>query len=435
MNRCLVAALSHRVLFCLALLPAVAGAATPSLAEALAAGKPNLDLRLRYERIDTNPPYGPGITRDDADALTTRLRLGYTTAQWHAFDAQAEFSGTWALDDDHYQSTDNLKGVYPIIPDPSGESLSQAWVRYSGLPETTITLGRQRLAYDNQRFIGNVAWRQREQTFDAMSLSTRWLGRWLPRTTLNYSYLGRVQSFRAFRMDPANAGVSCSADFACADTLDLDGHALNLAWAAAPALTLVGYGYWLDFDFDSAARRDTRTLGLRAAGAVPAGAYRLSYTAEYADQRGIADAPSGLEADYWLIEFGAERGRLSATLGHEVLGGDGGYAFQTPLATLHAFQGWADLFVNTPAQGVRDDYASLSLNVERARLTAVWHRYEADSVVLRYGEEWNLLATRPLGKQLNAGLKYGLYDGNAESPDAPRRSRTEKFWAWVEYKL
>lgn len=431
MNRCLVAALSRRVLFCLALLPAAAGAATHSLAQALAAGKPNLDLRLRYERIDTDPPYGPGITRDDADALTTRLRLGYTTAQWHAFDAQAEFSGTWALDDDHYQSTDNFKHTYPIIPDPSGETLNQAWVRYSGLPATTITLGRQRLAHDNQRFIGNVAWRQREQTFDAVSL----VGQWLPRTTVNYAYLSRVQSFRAFRMDPANAGVSCSAEFACADTLDLDGHTLNLAWVPAPAFKLVGYGYWLDFGFDSAARRDTRTLGLRATGAVPAGAYRLSYTAEYADQRGIADSPSGLKADYQLIELSAARGHLSATLGREVLGGDGGYAFQTPLATLHAFQGWVDLFVSTPAQGVRDDYASLSLNVERARLTTVWHRFEADSTSLRYGDEWNLLATRPLGKQLNAGLKYGLYDGNADSPDAPRRSRTEKFWAWIEYKL
>lgn len=433
MHSDLVAALMRRVLPYLVLLPATAGAA--SLAEAVAGGKPNLDLRLRYERIETNPPYGPGITEDQADALTARLRLGYTTAQWHALDAQAEFSGTWALDDDHYQSTDNLKSRYPIVPDPSGETLNQAWLRYSGLPATTITLGRQRLAYDNQRFIGNVAWRQREQTFDAVSLSSQWLGRWLPQTTFNYAYLSRVQAFRAYRMDPANAGVSCNADFACADTLGLNGHALNLAWVAAPALKLVGYGYWLDFDFDSAARRDTRTLGLRAMGTVPVDAFKLSYTLEYADQRGIAESPSGLKADYQLIELGAARGPVAATLGHEVLSGDGAYGFQTPLATLHAFQGWVDLFVNTPVWGVRDDAASLSLNVERAKLTAVWHRYAADSASLRYGDEWNLLATRPIGKQLNAGLKYGIYDGNRESPDAPRRSRTEKFWAWLEYKL
>src|SRR3546814_12023345 len=40
---------------------------------------------------------------------------------------------------------------------------------------------------------------------------------------------------------------------------------------------------------------------------------------------------------------------------YEVLGSDAGvFAFQTPLATLHKFQGWADLFLTTPSAGVRD---------------------------------------------------------------------------------
>ncbi len=429
MNRRCLAALARVASTCLALLPASALADT--FAAALTQGKPNLDARLRYEHIDTDPPYGLGITQNSADALTTRLRLGYTTAAWKGLDAQMEFSGTYALDDDHYQSTDNLKSRYPIVPDPGGESLNQAWLRYSGLPATAITLGRQRLAFDNQRFIGNVAWRQREQTFDAASLVTRSL----PDTTLQYAYLSRVRSFRAFRMDPANAGVSCNADFACADTLGLDAHVLNLAWSARPELKLVAYGYWLDFDFDSAARRDTRTLGLRASGSAAVGPLQLGYAAEYADQQGIADSPAGTQADYRLIEFSAGGKRLTATLGHEVLGGDGAYGFQTPLATLHAFQGWVDLFVNTPAWGVRDDYAGLAVNVERIRLNAVWHRFEADSASLRYGEEWNLIATRPIGQRLGAGLKYGHYDGDARAPDAVRRSTTDKFWTWVEYKF
>src|SRR3546814_1461069 len=40
---------------------------------------------------------------------------------------------------------------------------------------------------------------------------------------------------------------------------------------------------------------------------------------------------------------------------YEVLGSDAGvFAFQTPLATLHKFQGWADLFLTTHSAGVRD---------------------------------------------------------------------------------
>ena len=43
--------------------------------------------------------------------------------------------------------------------------------------------------------------------------------------------------------------------------------------------------------------------------------------------------------------------------GYEVLGADDGAAltsFQTPLATLHKFQGWADKFLTTPPNGIRE---------------------------------------------------------------------------------
>ena len=41
-------------------------------------------------------------------------------------------------------------------------------------------------------------------------------------------------------------------------------------------------------------------------------------------------------------------------LGFERLEGNGTVALQTPLATLHAFNGWADKFLSTPANGLRD---------------------------------------------------------------------------------
>ena len=54
-------------------------------------------------------------------------------------------------------------------------------------------------------------------------------------------------------------------------------------------------------------------------------------------------------------------GIVTVKAAYESLEGNGARGFSTPLATLHAFQGWADVFLNTPADGVDD--ASLTLVV------------------------------------------------------------------------
>ena len=64
--------------------------------------------------------------------------------------------------------------------------------------------------------------------------------------------------------------------------------------------------------------------------------------------------------EYWHLDAGAVVGIYDFGVGWEVLGGDDSTvlneAFQTPLATLHAFQGWADVFLSTPAAGIDDKY-------------------------------------------------------------------------------
>jgi hypothetical protein len=65
--------------------------------------------------------------------------------------------------------------------------VNQSWVQFKKGAFAAIG-GRQGIVLDNQRFIGMVAWRQNEQTYDAGALK---LGS-LPRTQLFYSYVGRV---------------------------------------------------------------------------------------------------------------------------------------------------------------------------------------------------------------------------------------------------
>jgi hypothetical protein len=395
LGRCVVAA----TLLC----SSAATAADPleNLRYALSGGTPNLDARLRYENV------GQNNALEAADAFTARLRLGYTTGKWNQLDAMAEYEGVVYLFDEQYNSTRNGKTNFSVVNDAKGNELNQAWVRYTGLPGTTIKVGRSRLVFDNARFIGNVGWRQNEQTFDGYFVTNTLV----PKTTINYAFLTDVNNiaFAGFR---------------------LHGHLANIAYAPAPWLNVVVYDYVLDFEQNLPLRQDTQTPGLRLTGAVPVGPGKISYTAEYARQFDYQDAPDTVKASYYLAEAGYGIPLVTGKVGYEVLGSnDGFYGFQTPLATLHAFQGWADQFLNTPNTGIRDLYASVGGTVAKLAYLAMYHRYEADEGGAHYGNELNAQVTYPINDSLTVGAKFADYIADTLSV------RTQKSWAWVEYKF
>jgi len=406
-------------------LPMIASAdPLENLPYAISGGTPNLDLRLRYENVDQENPSTP-----IAEALTLRSRLGYTTGKWSGVDAQVEFENVSALMDDDYNSSENGKTTFPVIADPEGSELNQAWIRYAGPAKTTLKVGRQRIIFDNARFVGNVGWRQREQTYDAAMLSNSFL----PKTTFDYAYLTNVYSFKFW-----NSATAPDVD----NNRNIEAHLVHLNYAHSKALSVSAYGYLLDFKpplaLDTAAAADTQTIGLRASGTVPVQDFSLAYALEYAQQSDYADSTSVVDADYKLIELGATYKQVGLKLGYEVLGGDGAYAFQTPLATLHAFQGWADQFLITPNSGIQETYVTLTGTVEKISLMARWSKFDADEGSLDYGDELDLQATRPFNDQLGLGLKYASYSGESDAPVAaasPARGDVTKVWAWIEYKF
>ena len=385
----------------------VAADGTEGLTQALTGGKANLDLRLRYEDVEQDNAL------EDADALTLRTRLGYTTGKWNDFDMQVEFEDVHALGDEDYNScpgtlSDSCNGnaTFSVIADPTDTELNQFWLRYGGIANTVLKYGRQRLILDNARFIGNVGWRQNEMTYDGFNL----VNTSLPKIIVNYSHL-------------TNANNIFFGDF------QLEGDLLNVAWAPSEQFKLVGYGYLVDFDVNLPARRDTQTLGLRAAGSVPFEPAKFIYTLEYAKQDDYKDSPSTVDADYTLVEAGAVIKPVTAKLGYEVLGGDGVFGFQTPLATLHAFQGWADVFLNTPVVGVQDTYLSLGAVVEKFNFLAVYHDFSADEGSVDFGTEIDLQVSRPISDKLNVLAKYADYSADSFAVD------TKKLWLQAEYKF
>lgn len=382
----------------LSLLGTLSQASEPGLGPALAAGSVNLDTRLRYENVDRGNP-----ANDTADALTARVRLGYTTGSWNELKAVTEFEGVFDLSDQAYNSTRNGRTDRAVVADPRGTELNQAYLGYAGLPASTLKLGRQRLIYDNARFVGNVGWRQNEQTFDALSVHANPLDR----LSFSYAYLTRVN------------GIVFNSS-------DLDGHLLNLSYSVSRALSLAAYAYALDYATGTA---DSQTIGLRATGKLDS-ALPLSYTLEYAVQSDYADALNTVDAAYLFASLGTRIGPVDASVNYEILGSnEGRYGLQTPLATKHAFQGWADLFLRTPDAGVRDAHLVLAGHVAGIKLKAIYHQFDADFGGADYGSEIDVLAVKALSKSTKLLLKFADYRAVSHGAD------TRKLWLMFNWKL
>jgi hypothetical protein len=179
-------------------------------------------------------------------------------------------------------------------------------------------------------------------------------------------------------------------------------------------------------------RDASRTVGVRFAGAQPLGAAKLSYIASYARQQETASNPLSFDLDYYLGEIKAAHGPYSLGAGVELLEGDGSKGFTTPLATLHRFQGWADKFLATPADGIDDRYVTAGISRQRwaaidtMAIVAGYHRYSAERGSLRYGSEVDLQA-QAKWRRLTGTVKYANYRADNLLTD------TTKWWLQVEY--
>ncbi len=406
--------------------PARAADPLADLPYRLTGGTPNLDLRLRHEYVHVEDPLATPIVNNDANAVTVRVRLGYTTAAWNGLDAQLEYEGVDNIGDDRYNSFNNGRSAYTVIADAQVHEVNQAWLRYSGLPKTQIKYGRQRILIDNQRFVGNVGWRQDEMTFDGALLTSTYI----PKTTFTYAHLDQVNSFRYFSIGGRNT-----------DRIDIDGHIINASYAAiGSALKLTGYGYLFDFGLQptGAAGRllaSTQTYGLRATGTLPAKPLTLSYALEYAKQLDYTGNPVNSDSRYWLIEGTAVWKKLKGIAGYEVLGGDGRTSFQTPLGTAHAFQGWADQFLITPVNGLTRAYLSAGVTVAKLGLTAVLHDFNAERGGQHYGSEVDFLASYPLFENCVLNAKFAAYFADKAPAVAGSAIDSQKTWLYLEYKF
>ena len=359
---------------------------------------PIIDARLRLETVDQDNAV------DNAAAVTFRLRFGGELA-YEGFSFLAEGEGTLGIVND-YNDTLPGNGIepYSIVADPETVELNRLQIAYNK-GGYGLTVGRQRIVLDNSRFVGNVGWRQNEQTFDAVRGQAK-----IGPVSLDATYSNSQRTI---------FGSESPKEYYDGDLVLLNGG------VKAGHVNVNAFAYLLDFD--TVLAMSSQTYGVLASATIPVGGAKINGALSYARQSDYGANPTSYDADYIQAELGGTVAGFSLKAGYEELGSDGGTAsFQTPLATLHAFNGWADLFLTTPAGGLRDKYAGAGYDLKIASLpvlkTAVtYHDFSSDVGSVDYGSEWDA----SLGLKL-AGIgwmiKYANYNADSLGVD------TEKLW-------
>lgn len=374
--------------------------------------KPILDARLRYENVDQ-----PAL---DADALSFRLRAGAEAIYGH-FSLLAEAEGTAAIVDDYNAFPFALPGEkqwrpdHSVIADPENIEINRLQLQYKA-DGATVTLGRQRINLDDQRWVGSVGWRQNEQTFDAVRGEVK-----VGPISGDLTYAIKQRTIFGSDAGPRTA---------------LDGHFIfaGLSSKVGP-VQAKAFAYLLDYDEQFFLANSSQTYGIALSTVVPiATETKLSLRASYARQSDYSGNPFDYAADYWSLDASTTLAGFAISGGWEKLGGDNGRGLQTPMATLHKFNGWADLFLTTPAAGLEDAYISVSRKFDKVKAVSglnasvAFHQFDSDLGNIEYGTEWDASLGFNLGR-VALLAKFASYIAKDFNVD------TRKFWLQAEWSF
>jgi hypothetical protein len=375
-------------------------AAETGVLAAIKTGKPIIDVRYRFEWKDQ-----AGFA-ENAYANTVRTRLGFETGEFHNFRVLVEFENVASIGDDRFNSTTNGRTQFPVIADPDATEINRAQATFSGIKNTPITVGRQAYNLLNQRFVGAVDFRQNQQTFDAARLSSTYIDN----LSADYLYISRVH--RVFGDDHPLGEY------------DSDSHVFTATYDAKKFGKLSAYGLLLDFK--EAPAMSSQTFGARYENVhvfSKEDNVKAGLVLEYAKQLDYAANPFDYSEDYLHGEVSFTASFTTLKAGYEQLGGNGAIGFSTPLATLHKFQGFADVFLATPADGIEDIYGTAQFDWNNGLFGAnysafvTYHDFEAERGGVDLGEEIDAGLALTFKKRWTIELKGAAYRSETSFSD------------------
>lgn len=367
---------------------------------------PIFNARVRYEGVDQDNAL------QDADAVTIRTRAGIELAT-SGFSVLAEAEATLAVVEDFNSTTNGNGGIFSVVADPENIELNRLQLKYANKDFGQVTVGRQRINLDDQRFVGAVGWRQNEQTFDAVSAKVTAL----KPVTLEGAYSNSQRTIFGVDAGPRTA---------------FDGDFVFLgAGAKLGPVKVKAFSYLIDYDVtEPVVGNSNQTYGAAIWGKFKLGdKASVAVRARYARQQDFGSNPNNFSNDYidgWAaLTFSG----ITAAVGYENLGSDSGVGFRTPLATLHKFNGFADIFLNTPGAGLEDKYVKLAGKIPilgGAKASVTYHNFDSDVGGISYGSEIDATFGFKI-KPFNILFKYANYNADTFAVD------TEKFWFQIAY--
>ena len=419
------------------------------------------ELRTRYQFTDNSGLSSPATTGatsyDAANIVTNRTNLNISSKLFEVDGLNAEMELNAVNDFGSQYSTGSQidKGVTGpgkfanIYGEKTGAKISQANISYSKAGVTGL-VGRKGVNLDNQRFIGTVGWKQNMQTYD-LALVAYGIGDF----NIAGAYVYGVNAIGDMGME---YGRTPEAKYAGSVFSGRTNSALvNASYKVMDPLKITGYAYLLGSASD--------TYGLAVTGDYAMGKIaKLNYRVEGALQQkatlktfpaGKVNKGTPLEdsllgkAGYVNLDIGANISGFLVGLNYEVLGGADKNdkettAFQTPLATKHKFNGWADQFLVTPGTGLSD------LNVRggykfatAGKIIGIYHIFNAaadgnggkkDGSDVKsgdaYGSEFDIAYSVKVPKVKGLGLlvKAAMYMGD----DATVVAANDQTMAWLQ---
>ena len=387
---------------------AFAATAAPAFAEEglegqITEGKFGYSFRYRLESVEQDS------FDEDALASTLRARLNFKSGEKTGFGFFVEGDGVLEVGPDEFNAgggntPDRVE--YPVVADVEGLDLNQAYIQWRTKGGTLLRGGRERIIYDNARFVGNVGWRQNEQTYDGVYFQHKaggfdWQGAWV----------GQVN--RIFGAD-VDAGQHDN------NTWLLNGSKTWEDWGKLA-------GYYYDIYNKDAAAFSTKTYGLRYTNQHKNDRVVIKYSADLAKQGDAHNAPVNFNASYYRFDLSMGTELAAPYLGYEVLTGNAdksGAAFRTPLATLHAFNGWADKFLTTPGAGLKDLFIGVKGAFAGWKWNVVYHDFKAEDGGQKFGKEFDASIGTAFAENYGVLFKAALFDGEKDSP----YDNTSKLW-------
>jgi len=371
----------------------------------------DVSFRYRIETVDM------ATFDEDAQASTLRTRATIKTKWNSKWDSVLEFDDVSEIGMNDFnagQGNEN-RANYPKIIDPDGTEVNQVFIRYNG-ESTKAAFGRQRILVGNQRFVGGVGWRQNEQTYDTLTVK-RTIN---DKLNVNYAYV--------FNVNRITGEAVVSGDH------KHNTHLVNADYKLGSG-QLSGYFFAIDNETSANAsgipgtsNASNNTFGVR----YTAKAGDFVYTTEIASQIDAGDNANDYSATYLLFEGTYKKENYSFGAGYEVLGGDaaGGQGFTTSLATLHKFQGWADVFLATPKEGIKDFNLNGSFKFNGVNIKVIYHNFTTDEGSDNLGTELDIAISKKLTKKLSGLFKFASFDA-----DNVHYASRDKIWLMLSYKL